>query len=488
MLAEKWVFTLGRYNSPLLFHGMLQLSLNFERKAAACLCPFSPACTSRHAVSTVNDVKMTIIGAGYVGLSTALGFARVGHETILLERDPDRLSKLQDGHCPFYEPHAQEWLGELMSSGMISVTSSPSKAISFGDIIWVAVNTPARSDHLFDLSALESVMNDLVMHKSRATIAVVRSTVTAGTCRRILQQMRLKNPTLELSLVFNPEFLREGHAIRDFMNPSRVILGTESGEMPAPVYETYRSLGIQDARIIATTFEDAEVIKQASNSFLAIKLTYVNELADYCRRVSANIHTVTHCMGLDKRIAPGYMDNGLGYGGACLPKDTGALVADAARNETPLTVLEQAVSANNAQIAAAATVVRKHLPPNSVLGILGLSFKSGSGDLRCSPAWMVLRMLIDARTYCFRLYDPYFEGQLIDGDPLPSCIQICSSCKEAAENVDGLIILTAHKQFCTIDLRSLRAQMRGSFLFDFFDFFSDEDVKAAEMIRITKTD
>ena len=450
-----------------------------------------PVCfhsTGRYAVSMVNDVKMTIIGAGYVGLSTALGFAHAGHETILLECAPDRLMTLQAGRCPFYEPHAQEWLRELMSSGMISITDSPSKAIPFGDIIWVAVNTPGQSDHQFDLSALESAMNDLVKYKSPAAVAVVRSTVAAGTCRRILRQMRLDNPAVELSLVFNPEFLREGHAITDFMNPSRVILGTEDGEMPELVYEAYKSLGIQDSRIIAAAFEDAEVAKLASNSFLAIKLTYVNELADYCRRVSANIHTVTYCMGLDERIAPGYMDPGLGYGGACLPKDTGALAADAVRNQTPLTVLERTISANTAQIATATAAVRRHLPANSVLGILGLTFKPGSGDLRCSPAWMVLRMLIDGQAYRFRLYDPYFDRYLMNAHPLPPCIQICSSCNEAAENADGLIILTAHKEFRTIDLRSLRLRMRGNLLFDFFDLFLDKDVKEAEMIRITKTD
>lgn len=482
------MFTSDRWNLSLLFHSSSAVLSKFQRKATVCLRSFRFDCAGKCAVGRVSDVKMTIIGAGYVGLSTALGFAHAGHETILLERDPERLSKLRAGRCPFYEPHAQEWLSELANSGMISATATPSKAIPFGDIIWVAVNTPARTDHLFDLSALEGAINDIIKYRTRPAIVVVRSTVTAGTCRQVLQKIRLENPALELSLVFNPEFLREGHAIRDFMDPSRVILGTENGEMPVLLCEVYKSLGIQDTRIISATFEDAEVIKQASNSFLAIKLTYVNELADYCRRISANIHTVTHCMGLDERIAPGYMDNGLGYGGACLPKDTEALATDAARNGTPLTVLEQAVSANNAQIVSAADTVRRHLPPNSVLGILGLSFKPGSGDLRCSPAWMVLRMLIDDQVYRFRLYDPYFEGQLIDGEPLPTCIQICSSCNEAAENVDGLIILTAHKQFRTVDLRSLRLQMRGSLLFDFFDLFSEENVRASEMIRVTKTD
>ncbi|MCH5349623.1 MAG: UDP-glucose/GDP-mannose dehydrogenase family protein, partial [Oscillospiraceae bacterium] len=290
-------------------------------------------------------MKMTVIGAGYVGMSTALSFAHAGHETILLECDPERLLTLQAGRCPFYEPQAQEWFSELLRSKMISVTSSPAQAIPFGDIIWIAVNTPAQPNGLFDLRALEGAIDDIVKYGAHDMVVVVKSTVSAGTCRRLLRRVQHKCTTSKISLVFNPEFLREGHAIRDFMEPSRVILGTENGETPRLVNEAYRSLEIQDARIISTTFENAEVIKQASNSFLAVKLTYINELANYCRCVSADIHTVAHCMGLDERIAPGYMESGIGFGGACLPKDTGALAADATQKGTPLTVLEQAISA-----------------------------------------------------------------------------------------------------------------------------------------------
>lgn len=443
---------------------------------------------SSYVVDVVCFMKMTVIGAGYVGMSTALGFAHAGHETVLLECDSKRILKLQDGCCPFYEPQAQEWLSNLLNSRKISVTNSPMQAIPFGDIIWIAVNTPARSDRLFDLSALENVIEDIVKYGSHDVVIVVKSTVNTGTCRRLLRQIQQKNTVFKISLVFNPEFLREGHAIKDFMNPSRVILGSENGETPMLVNEAYRSLGIRENRIISTTFEDAEVIKQASNSFLAVKLTYINELANYCRRVSADIHTVTYCMGLDDRIAPGYMENGLGYGGACLPKDTGALATDALQNGTPLTILEQTISANDSQINYAANAVCRHMPSGSILAVLGVSFKPGSGDLRCSPAWRVLSILIERQAYCFQLYDPYFEGQQIDGTPLPSCIHLCSSVNEAVESADGLLILTAHNQFRSIDLQLLKRQMRGQFLFDFFDLFSNKNAEAAGLKRITKID
>lgn len=420
-------------------------------------------------------------------MSTALGFAHAGHETILLECDPERLSTLQAGRCPFYEPQAQEWFGELLRSKMISVTGSPFQAIQFGDIIWIAVNTPAQPDGLFDLRALEGAIDDIVKYGAHDMVVVIKSTVAAGTCRRILQRVQHECTTFKISLVFNPEFLREGHAIRDFMEPSRVILGTENGKTPRLVNEAYQSLKIQDAHIISTTFENAEVIKQASNSFLAVKLTYINELANYCRRVSADIHTVTYCMGLDERIAPGYMESGIGYGGACLPKDTGALAADAAQKGTPLTVLEQAIIANEAQIAYTADTVFRHMSPGSVLAVWGLSFKPGSGDLRCSPAWKVLRILIEKQIYRFQLYDPYYNGQQIEGVPLPPCIQVCASANKAIENTDGLLLLTAHEEFRAINLRSLRPPMRGSYLFDFFDFYSDESAKAVGLKRITKT-
>ncbi len=433
-------------------------------------------------------MKMTVIGAGYVGISTALCFAHAGHETVLLECDARRLAELQAGRCPFYEPQAQEWMTELFNSGMVSVTSSPAQAVPFGDIIWIAVNTPAGLDHQLDLHALEKVMNDIVQYGSQGTVIVIKSTVTAGTCRRLLHQRRRELAALNMLLVFNPEFLREGHAIKDFMNPSRIILGTEDGRIPILVSEAYQSLGILNTRIISTTFEDAEVIKQASNSFLAIKLTYANELANYCRQVSADIRTVVYCMGLDERIAPGYMETGLGYGGACLPKDTEALAADASQNGTPLTVLEQAISANDAQIKCAADVVRKHMPPESTLAVWGISFKPGSGDLRCSPAWRALSILMENATYRFQLYDPYFKEGQIEGSPLPPCIQVYSSADKAVENADGLLILTAHEPFLKADLQAVKLRMRNHFLFDFFDFISDQSAKAAGLIRITKTD
>lgn len=382
----------------------------------------------------------------------------------------------------------QEWLSESLRAGLISVTGSPEQAIPFGDIIWIAVNTPARLDHLYDLQALESVIEAIVKYRSCDAVIVVKSTVTTGTCRRLLQQMRQKCAGFKITLVFNPEFLREGHAIKDFMEPRRVILGTENREIPILVNKAYQSLGIRDTRIISATFEDAEVVKQASNSFLAVKLTYINELANYCRRVSADIHMVTYCMGLDERIAPGYMKNGLGYGGACLPKDTGALAADASQNGTPLTILEQAISANDMQMKYAADAVRRHIPAGSVLAVWGLSFKPESSDLRCSPAWTVLSILSKYQVYRFQLYDPHFKDGKIGCALLPSCVQLCASANEAAKDVDGLLILTAHEQFRAIDLRLLRSQMRGCYLFDFFDLFSDESTKASGLRRITKID
>lgn len=431
-------------------------------------------------------MRMTVVGAGYVGLSTALCFAHAGHKTVLLESDARRLTELQAGRCPFYEPLAQEWLTELSGSGMISVTSSPSQAIPFGDIVWVAVNTPAGSDHRLDLSALETAIDDIIKYGSQKNVVVVKSTVTAGTCRRLLHRMREKLVSFDIPLVFNPEFLREGYAINDFLNPSRVILGTEDGVAHMLVMNAYQSLGISDANIISTTFENAEIIKQASNSFLAVKLTYVNELANYCRQVSADIRTVAYGMGLDARIAPGYMKAGLGYGGACLPKDTAALAADASQKGTPMTVLEQAICANDAQIESAAGVVCRHMPADSTLAVWGISFKPGSGDLRCSPAWRVLSILMERQIYRFQLYDPYFRDW--EDMDFPDCIRVCSSANEAAENADGLLILTAHKFFREVNLKSVALRMCGQSLFDFFDFISDQNAKAAGLVRITKAD
>lgn len=436
----------------------------------------------------VKNMKMTVIGAGYVGISTALCFAHAGHETILLECDSERFSKLKSGNCPFYEPIAQEWLSELLESGMISVTDSPSQAIPFGDVIWIAVNTPARSDKLFDLSALESAISDILKYRTDDVTVVIKSTVVTGTCRKLLQQIRQIGTSIKINLVFSPEFLREGYAIQDLMSPSRVILGTEDGESPALIHKSYESLGIKSKLIVSTTFENAEVIKLASNSFLAIKLTYINELANYCQCVSADIDVVTYCMGLDERIAPGYMKSGIGYGGACLPKDTGALASHASQNNMPLTILEQAIFANETQINNAANTISKHMPTGGVLAVLGISFKPNSGDLRCSPALKILNFLITNHTYCIQLYEPYFNEDNIERIQLPKSVRICANMNEAIDNADGMVILTAHNQFRNIELKSLKELMHGHILFDFFDCYSDESANEVGLKRITKID
>lgn len=436
----------------------------------------------------VKNMKMTVIGAGYVGISTALCFAHAGHETILLECDSERFSKLKSGNCPFYEPIAQEWLSELLESGMISVTDSPSQAIPFGDVIWIAVNTPARSDKLFDLSALESAISDILKYRTDDVTVVIKSTVVTGTCRKLLQQIRQIGTSIKINLVFSPEFLREGYAIQDLMSPSRVILGTEDGESPALIHKSYESLGIKSKLIVSTTFENAEVIKLASNSFLAIKLTYINELANYCQCVSADIDVVTYCMGLDERIAPGYMKSGIGYGGACLPKDTGALASHASQNNMPLTILEQAIFANETQINNAANTISKHMPTGGVLAVLGISFKPNSGDLRCSPALKILNFLITNHTYCIQLYEPYFNEDIIERIQLPKSVRICANMNEAIDNADGMVILTAHNQFRNIELKSLKELMHGHILFDFFDCYSDESANEVGLKRITKID
>ena len=433
-------------------------------------------------------MKMTVIGAGYVGMSTALCFAHTGHKTILLENDPERYAKLKSGYCPFYEPKAQEWLNELLETEMIAVTNSPASAITFGDVIWIAVNTPADIDGTFDLSALESVIEDILKYRKQDVTVVIKSTVATGTCRRLLRLIKNQHTSYKICLVFNPEFLREGHAIKDFMNPNRVIVGTESGDASSSINEAYESLGIESSRIISTNYENAEVTKQASNSFLAIKLTYINELANYCRRVSADIHMVTFCMGLDERIAAGYMEPGIGYGGACLPKDTSALATDASRNRTPLTVLEQAISANEKQIINAAEIICKHMKFGSVLTVWGISFKPESGDLRCSPAWKILNILVEKHYYHIRVYDPYIKSDSLEMISLPNNVKVCNSMNESIDNADGLAILTAHNQFSEIDLKTIKTQMRGQNIFDFFDFYTDESVKSAKLKRITKTD
>lgn len=427
----------------------------------------------------IHFMKVTVIGAGYVGLTIGLCFARSKHQVLLLERDERRLTELKAGRCPFYEPYAQEWLTEAQKDGTLTITNSAQKAISFGDIIWIAVNTPAQNDGQLDISALKDAMEDVLAYRRPNTSIVIKSTVTAGTCRTLLHWIREQSNEFSGALLFCPEFLREGHAIEDFLHPSRIILGTEKGTAPTIIKQFYRSLGLPIENLLVTTYENAEVVKQASNSFLAVKLTYINELDNYCNHVNADINTVSYCMGLDPRIAPDYMKSGLGYGGACLPKDTKALATDATRCGTPLTILEQAIIANEMRMNDAAAIISKRVSPGSIIAVWGLTFKPGSSDVRCSPAWTVLRTLIENNTYQYQLYDPFLLSWQPTNLPFPSCLRLCKDIYEAVHMADALVILTAHEQFCQIDLSSVKSQMRGDLLFDFFHCFPRDKIAAS---------
>lgn len=432
-------------------------------------------------------MKMTVIGAGYVGLTIGLCLAHAGHKVVLLERDAARLSQLRAGQCPFFEPNVQKWLIEVLEFESIAFTDSPQIAAPFGDVIWIAVNTPSQADGRLDTSALVAALKDVLAFGAPDALVIIKSTVTAGTCRQLLHWMRSSPNSFKGTLLFCPEFLREGHAIEDFMCPSRIILGTEEGVAPTLVEQIYQSLGLRDRKIIVTTYENAEITKQASNGFLAVKLTYINELASYCDLMSADIGIVSYCMGLDPRIAPGYMKPGLGYGGACLPKDTKALAIDASEQGISLSILEQAIVANTLQTDYAICTIRKYIPAGSRLAVWGLSFKPGSGDLRDSPAGAVLRSLVANRMYYFRIYDPFLCNQILPDFLMSADVEITTNLHEAVEDTDALLILTAHDQFYQCNFRDIKMRMRGNLVFDFFHCLSQKATESVglKIIRTT---
>lgn len=432
-------------------------------------------------------MKMTVIGAGYVGLTIGLCLAHSGHQVMLLERDAARLSNLKAGQCPFYEPDAQKWLTEVLESELLSFTDSPQIAVPFGKVIWIAVNTPSQADGRLDTSALTAAINDILTVGSPESVVVIKSTVTAGTCRQLLHWMCSPPNSFRGTLLFSPEFLREGHAIEDFMCPSRLVLGTEQGIIPPIIEQIYQSLGLQDQKIIVTTYENAEITKQASNGFLAVKLTYINELANYCDLMSADIGIVSYCMGLDPRIAPGYMKPGLGYGGSCLPKDTKALTIDASTQGASLTVLEQAMVANTLQTKSASAVIRKYMPAGSRLAVWGVTFKPGSGDMRDSPACVVLQSLVEDHMYRFQIFDPFLSNQQLPEFFMSADVEITTNFYAAAKDADALLILTAHDQFYQCNFHFLKAQMRGNLLFDFFYCVSGKTAESAGLKLIRET-
>jgi UDPglucose 6-dehydrogenase len=416
-----------------------------------------------------------MIGAGYVGLVSGACFAEFGLKVTCVDKVEARIAALQQGKLHFYEPGLAELVQKNLRDGRLEFTTDLGKAVESSLVVFIAVGTPPRGDGSADLSAVEAVGEEIAAHLNSYKVIVTKSTVPVGTgdrLRKIIGQRQREGVAFDIAS--NPEFLREGSAIEDFFRPNRVIIGAESPQAIAILRDLYRPLYLIETPILLTNIATAELIKYASNTFLAMKISFINELANLCEPLGVDIHQVAKGMGLDGRIGSKFLHPGPGFGGSCLPKDSQALIKIAEEHGVALRVLSAVVEANQAQRARMLEKLRAMVGPlkGKTIAILGLSFKPNTNDLRESPAlWIIERLLKEGARV--RAYDP---AAMADAQALfpPGTIDYASDGYEAARGSDAVMLVTEWNQFRNLELERLKGLMRQPNFLDCRNIYEPE--------------
>lgn len=421
-----------------------------------------------------------MIGGGYVGLVSGACFAEFGTEVTLVEADAQKLSALLDGRIPIYEPGLDRLVAENVAAGRLRFTGDLSQAVDGAEAIFIAVGTPTRrGDGHADLTYVYAAAEQVAKAMTGYAVIVTKSTVPVGTGRRINEIVRSVRPDLDFDVASNPEFLREGSAINDFMRPDRVVIGAESDRAREVMTRLYRPLYLIEAPIVFTGIETAELTKYAANAFLAMKVTFINEMADLCEKVGADVHDVARGIGLDGRIGRKFLHPGPGYGGSCFPKDTLALVRTAQDYGAPSRLVEATVAVNDARkssmamrvIAACGGSVR-----GKTVAVFGLTFKPETDDMRDAPSLsIVARLAGDGAT--IRAFDP--EGMDQARPLLPENIEYCRDAMDAASGADALVLITEWNEFRALSPDRLRDAMRGRVIVDLRNVYDPAAMRAA---------
>ena len=412
-------------------------------------------------------MRIAMIGGGYVGLVSAACFAEFGIEVSVVEADRAKLASLHAGRMPIYEPGLDRLVASNVAAGRLSFGGDLAAGVTGAEAVFIAVGTPTRrGDGHADLSYVFAAVEQVARAIDGYTVFVTKSTVPVGTGRRVAEIVRQVRPDLAFDVASNPEFLREGNAIEDFMKPDRVVIGCETAQAQEVLRRLYGPLFLNQTPILFTGIETAELTKYAANAFLAMKVTFINEMADLCERVGADVHDVARGIGLDARIGPRFLQPGPGYGGSCFPKDTLALVRVAQDAGAPSRLVETTVAVNEARkagmaarvIAACGGSVR-----GKVIGVLGLTFKPETDDMRDSASLPVIaRLMGDGASV--RAFDP--QGMEQARPLLPDGVVYCRDALDAAQGADALVVVTEWNQFRALSPAGLRAAMRGKVLVD----------------------
>jgi UDPglucose 6-dehydrogenase len=421
-------------------------------------------------------MKIAVIGSGYVGLVSGACFSEFGFEVVCVDQDAAKIAQLNDGKIPIYEPELDTLVKNNVARRRLFFTTDLGAAMAGASAVFIAVGTPSRrGDGHADLSYVYAAAKSIAREIRGYTVIVTKSTVPVGTGREVAKIIRETNPNADFDVVSNPEFLREGSAIGDFMRPDRVVIGCESDRARDVMRQLYRPLFLIETPILFTGLETSELIKYAANAFLAMKISYINQLSDLCDSVGANVHDVARGIGLDGRIGPKFLHPGPGYGGSCFPKDTLALVKTARDAGAPISLIETTVAFNDTrkrQMAERIVAAAGGTVTGKTIGVLGLTFKPNTDDMRDSPSLVILPELVK-RGATVQAHDPV---GVEEAKKLMPDLRYCEDAYDAVAGADVLVILTEWNSYRALDLKRIKTLMKAANIVDLRNIYRPEEV------------
>jgi len=423
-------------------------------------------------------MRIAMIGAGYVGLVSGACFSDFGHHVICIDSDDDKIAALKSGKIPIHEPGLADLVASNVRQGRLAFGNDMKSAVGSAEVVFIAVGTPSRrGDGHADLSYVYAAAREIARTLSKFAVVVTKSTVPVGTSDEVERLMREENRDAEFAVVSNPEFLREGAAIRDFKHPDLIVIGTDDARARGVITEVYRPLHLNAPPILYTDRRTAELTKYAANSFLATQVAFINEIADLAEKVGANVQEVARGIGLDNRIGSKFLHAGPGFGGSCFPKDTMALIKTGQDNETPLRIVETVVAVNDQRKRAMARKVANAFGGNGNLrgksiAVLGVTFKPDTDDMRDAPSIPLITSLQDMGAGV-RIFDPVGMPQ---AKKVFENVTFCNNAYDCAKGAHALVIVTEWEQFRALDLKEMASIMASSVIVDLRNIYSPEEV------------
>ena len=422
-------------------------------------------------------MKIAMVGTGYVGLVSGACFSEFGWDVVCVDNNSDKIAMLKHGRMPIYEPGLEDLVERNVAAGRLTFTTDLESAVKGAQAVFIAVGTPSRrGDGHADLSYVFQAAEDIARHADGYTVLVTKSTVPVGTGREVMKRIRAVRPDAEIEIASNPEFLREGSAIEDFMRPDRVVIGADTERAAEAVSALYRPLYLRDTPIIKTSLETAELIKYAANTFLATKITFINEFADLCEKVGADVQDVAKGIGLDGRIGSKFLHAGPGYGGSCFPKDTAALVRSARDAGAPISIVEQVISVNDNRKEAMARKIIDACGGDvsgKTIAVLGLTFKPNTDDMRDSPSLVIVPRLVEAGA-TVRAFDPVGMDEAkkaLDGPVW------CRDAYDAMDGADAVAIVTEWNEFRALNLERVKSLLKKPVMIDLRNVYRPQQMR-----------